>query len=333
MYASFIEALPDKVRSTDDFELYGTRFRRKENALSCLYVELNQFYRKFIALDIDKPGAPHFWEDKNLPPPTFIVINPKNGHCHYLYELNTPVYYTEAARRSPQKYFENTDIALTNLLGADLGYVGKFTKNPLHPYWYVIHHNVRYDLEDFAEWGINLRGHKHKQVLKESPEGRNTTLFNTLRLWAYQDVLQQASYDLFQQAVDAKALGINGAFLDCEKGILPAKEVLSTARSVGTWTWRHKDSIGTQKNRGVMALPADMSMKAKQAAGATYAHANNSAKQSTKEAVLQAAIALKAAGTPVTQQSVAIRADVSLPSVRRFWNEVDAQLGMYKKHA
>lgn len=331
MYESFVEALPSKVRSTNDFELSGTRFRTKENALGCLYIELNQFYKRFIALDIDKPGSVHFWEDRSLPPPTFIVINPKNGHCHYLYELKTPVYYTEAARRAPQKYFENTDIALTNLLSADLAYVGKFTKNPLHPHWYVIHHKVSYDLEDFAEWGIDLKGHRHKQLLKESPEGRNATLFDTLRHWAYQDVLQQGSYAVFQQAVDAKALSINGLFLDCEKGTLPAKEVLSTARSVGTWTWRHKDSIGNQKNRGVMELPADMSMKAKQAAGASYVHETRT--KSTKEAVLQAAIALKAAGTPITQQSVAIRAEVSMRTVKGYWDEVDAQLGLYKKRA
>ena len=52
--------------------------------------------------------------------------------------------------------------------------------DPLHPYWYVIHHNVSYDLEDFAEWGIDLKGHRHKQLLKESPEGRNATLFDTI---------------------------------------------------------------------------------------------------------------------------------------------------------
>lgn len=170
-------------------------------------------------------------------------------------------------------------------------------------------------------------------MLRESLEGRNTTLFDTLRHWAYQVVLQQASYDIFQEAVDTKALSINGAFLDCEKGILPAKEVLSTARSVGTWTWRHKDSIGNQKNRGVMKLPADMSIKAKQAAGASYAHANNSAKQSTKESVIQAAVALKAAGTPITQESVAIRAEVSVRTVKGYWNDVDQAIGLYKRRA
>lgn len=330
MLNAFINALPDKVRSTDDFQ-YGCKFRKKSIALQHLYVELPQFYKKYIALDIDKPGAAFFWDSKRLPPPTFVIVNPENAHCHYLYELRTPVYYTEQARRAPQKFFEATDIALTNLLDADLAYVGHFIKNPLHPYWRLIHHPVRYDLEDFSEWGIDLKSRKNRQCLKESPEGRNTTLFNTLRLWAYQDVLHQGSYEHFQQDVDFKALSLNGAFLGCEKGILPAKEVLSTAKSVGNWTWRHRSTIRQQKNRGVMQLPAEMKMAEKQAAGASYAHAKNSAKHSTKEAILQAAIGLKACGIPITQQSVAIRADVSVRTVKSHWNYVDLKIGLYEK--
>lgn len=332
MHESFIDSLPTKVRCTDDFEI-GTKFRSKNKALDCLYLELNQLYRKFIALDIDRPGAAYLWDERNLPAPTYVMTNPSNGHCHYLYELRTPVYYTEAARRAPQKYLENIDLALTHLLGADLAYVGKFVKNPLHPHWYVDYHPVRYDLEDFKEWGVNPRSHKRRAIIEESSQGRNHALFNSLRNWAYVEVHQHTVYGAFQEAVDETALNMNKSFIDGPKGILPFKEVLSTSKSVGTWTWRRRETIGQQKNRGVMQLAADMSKSAKQAAGASYAHANNSAKQYTRDAVVGAAIALKAAGIPITQQSVAIRADVSVPSVRRFWNDVDAQIGLYRKLA
>jgi DNA-binding CsgD family transcriptional regulator len=87
------------------------------------------------------------------------------------------------------------------------------------------------------------------------------------------------------------------------------------------------------KKRGVMQLPPEMSLKAKQAAGASHAHANNSAKQSTREKIIQAAMALKVAGTPITQQSVAIRAELSPRTVRGYWNDVDSQLELYKKAA
>lgn len=269
MLDNFIDSLPLKVRSTDWFE-EGTRFRKRENALSYRYVELNQLYKKFIALDIDKPKAAFLWEDYGLPPPTHVIVNPDNAHAHYLYELRTPVYYTEQSHRAPQKYYEATDIALTSLLGADTAFVGHLVKNPLHTSWRTISHKVSYDLEDFQEWGVVLRGHKKKQLLRQSLEGRNTTLFDTLRHWAYAEVKNQCSYADFQQAVDNKALSINGMFLDCENGILPVKEVLSTAKSVGTWTWRHRHSIGNQKNRGILELPAGMPIHEKQSKGAAY---------------------------------------------------------------
>lgn len=328
MFNSFIEALPEKVRSTDDFE-YGTRFRKKENALKFRYVEANQFYKKHIILDIDEPGSAYWWEERNLPPPTIVIVNPKNAHCHYLYELNVPVYYTENAKRAPQKFYENTDIALTNALDADLAYVGKFVKNPLHPSWLVIKHNATYDLEDFGEY-LDLQAYKKKQKLEASLGGRNSTLFDTLRLWAYQEVKQHTFYVSFQDLVDRKAQSINKMFLDGLDGVLPVKEVLSTAKSVGKWTWRHQYSIGNGgKNRGVLGLPGDMPLQQKQVEGAAYTH--DARKKNTLQAILDAAVALKTAGTPITQKSVSIRADVSLDSVKRYWNKVDEQLNLYKK--
>lgn len=269
MYRSFIESLPSKVRSAE-WKDEGQKFRNREKALAYRYVELNQLYKKFIALDIDDPSSAYRWEELGLPPPSIVVVNPENTHCHYLYELTTPVYYTEEARRAPQKFYEAVDIALTHMLGADRGFTGHLVKNPLHPSWRGICHQVSYDLEDFQEYGIDLTANRRKQCLRESGIGRNTTLFDTLRHWAYVDVKKHFSFTSFQASVDAKALAINQLFTSHSNGTLPAKEVLSTAKSVGRWTWKHKASIGRQKNRGVLDLPDDMPLDEKQAQGAAY---------------------------------------------------------------
>lgn len=101
MIASFINSLTTYNRATDSFE-YGTRIYRNENAIKKKFVSLNRLYKSYIVIDIDKPNATYLFEEKNLPVPTIITINPENGHCHYLYELRTPVIYTESARRRPQ---------------------------------------------------------------------------------------------------------------------------------------------------------------------------------------------------------------------------------------
>ncbi|MFC0349730.1 replication initiation protein [Undibacterium danionis] len=273
MLDNFINHLPEKVRSTDDFD-YGTKFRKKSNALKRRYVEVNQLYKKYIALDLDEPGSAYWWEEKNLPPPTIVIVNPRNARCHYLYELKTPVYYTEEARRAPQKFYESIDSALTTVLKADLGYVGLFVKNPLHESWRVIKHNAIYDLEDFNEY-IDLQYYKNKQKYEASLEGRNTTLFHNLRHWAYKEVKQHGSYITFQSAVDDQALSINKMFLAYSNGVLAAKEALSVAKSVGKWTWKHRYTIGNgTKNRGVLANQIDetMDLHARQSLGAKYSH-------------------------------------------------------------
>jgi hypothetical protein len=43
--------------------------------------------------DLYYEGAGFAWEDKELPTPTFSVINPENLHYHIDYELITPVHF------------------------------------------------------------------------------------------------------------------------------------------------------------------------------------------------------------------------------------------------
>ena len=66
--------------------------------------------------------------DENLPTPTWIAKNKKNGHCHVCYELKTPVCKTANAKLKPLRYLASIEYTYAKKLGADLGYVGLLTK-------------------------------------------------------------------------------------------------------------------------------------------------------------------------------------------------------------
>lgn len=328
MFNSLIDSLPTKIRSTDDFN-EGVKYQKRENALQKKYIELNQLYKKFIVIDIDIPNAVYSFEESNLPPPTYIVINPSNSHCHYQYELNTPVYYTENSRRRPQLFYENVDMALTTILRGDRDYVGKFTKNPMSKHWRLIKTNARYDLEDFKEY-VDVGGHKVAiKFVDVLLGGRNVTLFNNLRFWAYASVHSFENYNLFQLATDQQATYINQQFNNHNNGVLGYKEVLNTSKSVGSWTWKHQNSLGDLKNRGVMQLPKDLPLNIRQSKGADYSHNIRTNDVQTK--MLESAKALKAQGTPITQYSVATHSNVSIRSVKNYWSIIDNQFNLYKK--
>lgn len=275
MFDNFIQALPQKVRCSKNLD-WGTEYQKKEKALSFPYVELNQFYKKFIALDIDIPGSFELWNDKGLPPPTIIIVNPVTTHTQYFYELKTPVYYTEHARRAPQRFYEDIDLGLTHKLGADLSFASHIVKNPLHKSWRTIVHATTYDLEDFKEYGVECSGHR-RQLRKQaetSSVGRNCTLFDTLRFWAYGAVRSYDCHDSFVQAVDKRALEINLTFSTWSSGVLPVKEVLSTAKSVSRYTWSRRFNLGNKKMKriGILAdqITEDMSSTERKRLGADY---------------------------------------------------------------
>lgn len=278
MLDNFINHLPEKVRCSEDLE-FGTSYQKKEKALAFPYIELNQFYKKFIALDIDIPGSAFLWDEKGLPPPTIIIVNPASTHSQYFYELKTPVYYIENSRRHPQKFYEDMDLGLTYRLGADLSFVSHIVKNPLHESWRtIVHPQCVYDLEDFKEYGVESAGHKRK-LRKEADSslgGRNCTLFDTLRFWAYGSVKNYDHHDEFTTAVDSKALNINQSFTTWSKGILPAKEVLSTAKSVSKYTWKRRFNLGNKKLKrvGILAeqITEDMSSTERKKLGAEFSH-------------------------------------------------------------
>lgn len=328
MIQNFINSLPNYTRATDDFE-YGTQIYRKENALKKKFISVNRLYKSHIVIDIDIPNSTFLFEEKNLPVPTIITTNPINGHCHYLYEIKTPVIYTENARRRPQSFYESIDCSLTKALGGDPAYIGRITKNPIHPAWKVLQHNVKYDLNDFQEY-IDIRS--HKEIKTVFGEGRNCTLFDTTRHWAYSEVRLHNLFFKFMDTVESKVIELNEKlFNDYEYGVLPYKEVNHISKSIGTWTWRHRLTIGDKCNRGVMSMGfkpgTPLVVKQMLAAERT----NQLKLKTSAEKILQSAIELKAQGTPITRQSVSVKSGFSLETVKRNWQMVDKQLNLYLK--
>ena len=130
-----------------------------------------------------------------------------------------------------------------------------------------------------------LYSHKKQRKCKsiaESGEGRNVTLFNILREWAYVRVKQHLIYEHYFKEVEEKALQINLNFNTSSNGLLPFKEVLTIANSVSKWTWKHRHSIGEGKRKGILDLPDNMDLKEKQILGAKYSHTARTEKVDNK---------------------------------------------------
>lgn len=337
MLETFIDSLPDKCMSTDDFE-WGTKFRKKASSLEHKYIQLNQLYKKYLVVDIDEDRRESVfcYEELGLPTPSIITINttPKNGRFntpHFLWELKTPVIYTEAGRSAPQRLYERVDNALTQAfrphIKSDLGYVGLFTKNPLHRHWKTITHNVAYDLEDFGEY-LDIGTSGRKTGLKLDGDGRNCTLFHNLRFWAYQEVREHKFYEDFLESVRERAYLMNSELEALPSGDLPYKEVLGIANSVGRWTWRNRFSLDGIKNRGIMQLnTSNLALEEKQSLSATRTHTVQ--KNSTRTALLTSVTLMKAQGTPITQKSLEVHSNVSLRTIKNYWHELEQMI--YKK--
>jgi hypothetical protein len=233
----FINQLPHRPYCADDFQ-YGLKVRPLDMAAEHRHIQPNTRHAmSWLIFDIDRRGAAWAWEHANLPPPTITVINPKNGHAHLFYGLNTPVVTSPAGRTAPIRYAAAIQSAFALALGADLAYSGLMAKNPLHDDWRTIWVPVLYDLGELAEY-IDLP--KNTPPRATSGLGRNLALFDAVRQWAYKWVLdfqaKQVDSLAWRDAVVRQAEQMNTFPTP-----LPYSEVRAIGRSVARWTWQHFD--------------------------------------------------------------------------------------------
>lgn len=234
----FTERLPDRPYCTDDLT-FGLLIRPKLAAMRCRYIQPNTpFAVSWLVFDIDYPYAAFSWEDELLPAPSIIVINRLNGHAHLLYAIETPV-FNAAGHPKPIRLAAAIQDGFRQRLNGDIGYSGLMAKNPLHTHWSVIvHANAVYDLAYLAEW-VDFDQLEKQRRKEERGLGRNCSLFDRLRHWAYRRVAHYkdtAAVGEWEKAVLAQATQLN----DFHNPLHEA-EVRAIAKSTAKWCWSRFD--------------------------------------------------------------------------------------------
>lgn len=229
----------------------GTVIRSIPHAVLKRYIQYNRpGVVRWMVFDIDENFS---WTRANtagLPIPAWTARNRDNGHAHVAYGLKAPVPLTSAAKPKPMRYLAAIQEAYRLRLHGDPNFAHRMTKNPAHDFWDVWMPGTAgvgvYSLERLASCVDLTTSVLNKPA--NDPEfargyGRNVTMFDTLRHWAYVAIRQGwPSFERWFDACLSRADGINKQFSDP----LPWSEVKATAKSVAKWTHKHFDPESLQ---------------------------------------------------------------------------------------
>ena len=185
-----------------------------------------------LRIDVDHADASTRWMDADLPQPSLVIVNPANGHAHYIWMLRS---WIDHAKPKSLRWFTAIRHAYTAALGGDHAYAGRFMHNPFHADFTAIEGPIDYDLASLAEC-VDLDV-PVVRVQSDKP-GRNCAAFDAVRAVAYRlvnDYRATNSRTAFEAEILRAATHANGRF-DVP---LPASEVRTIARSISRWTWTH----------------------------------------------------------------------------------------------
>ena len=233
----FIKSLPKRPYCMSD-KGRAIMVRDVSEALKAPYIQPNKPNSKtWLMFDVDRATSPEqITDDLNLPPPNLFIQNPQNGHAHILYALDVPIHNNECSSRKAIRFAAAVDCGLSAAMVADAGYVGLITKNPVHDRWRTYQGSpTPYSLGELSDY-VNLTAFNDKRRrLPEVGLGRNCTLFDKCRTWAY-SARRKGEWQDFNQwsaAVLNKAMTYNSDFSQP----LPLSEVKAAAKSIAKWVW------------------------------------------------------------------------------------------------
>lgn len=313
----FFERLPRRPYCTDDLSL-GIRPLPSGRASRSAYIQTNRPNTfAYLWLDVDRSEAGASWLDADLPQPTLIIQNEANGHAHLAYELSVPVYDRDRGNK-PFRYIQALNLAYTERLGADKGFVGFIAKNPLSRRWRTLTCDVSYELGELAEY-VDLTDLPRRSANDDSALGRNCSLFNAIRKQAYQWVHDCVSHDQLSILVLNAARNYNA-----ERFSEPLRdaEVQCIARSIARWTWKYQGvyNLGGTSKRRILELDRSLPLDERQRLGVEYVHAKR--RSETEARIINAISILLAQGKRATKSGVAKVTGINRVTISRRYSHL-----------
>lgn len=296
------ENLPKKPWCTD-LKGTGLLVRPKEIAIKYKYIQLNSpYYQKYIILDLDYEHslAEILFNRVGIPLPNFVTANFVGGRSHIVFELEEPIYKTDASRLKVIEFAHAIIQRLQELFDADVAYSGTITKNPASLNWRVTELRKKpYSLRELAE-KIDLPP-KPKFFKKEKISrheaiglGRNCYVFHTACPFAYQEIraYRGKTYKQWETAMIAHCVSLNEGLPEP----MTFNEVKGIAKSISRYCWRkdgyyyqefidrqsRKGAIGGKKSKRGVKVDSERSTKPWEAMGISRATYYRRQKNETK---------------------------------------------------
>ncbi len=233
----------------------GLHAEAKTTGVRRRYIQVNHpNLTKMMVFDVDNPVDLYDWKHLDLPVPNILVINPKNHHAHMIYLLSDTDYVCRSAKGRLKDIlaYQAVYSEICKRLNADPRYVQKIMKNPFHNSWQTrVLHEDTYTFEDFYRQldtlpapdrtGNSPKNAWSPQSLLKQEEGRNCTVFEQTRFYAYAAI---KNHDYCNTEEKAKSfyndiLRYAATLNDGFQQPLAQKEIQSTVKSIVNWTIRH----------------------------------------------------------------------------------------------
>lgn len=246
----FKQSLPDFIHTLPEKNKPAIWLPR-EHALRHERIRCYANDRHYLMLDYDNPTGRMEDHTRYDIEPNFLVYNPANFNHQAFWLLSDPVHcQQESKNRKPYQLLRAIESAFDDKYDGDHRFARYISRNPLfHAADTDWRHNRGHKLSELAEV-VELNQQRIKTgsrtVIESAATGRNCTVFDDLRFWAYKQDTADMNFSTWLQRCTTQALQYN-AFTQP----LALKEVKSIAKSVAQYTFnkRFSESFSEYVNR------------------------------------------------------------------------------------